>query len=141
MDRTPQGEIIRRFSTDLSTIDFNVAPMAFGTIHFVGLIVCIIVLIAAITPLFLTPGLLISVVYITIGGLYLSSSRELKRVETSQHDPLHESCNDVMRGSSISEHTDMRIDFWGSILPASTILVVHSWLFGLLTFGSLYAST
>lgn len=98
-DRTPQGQIMNRFSKDIELVDQELASMALGTIHFVGQIISIIILIAIITPAFLIAGMVISAMYFIIGKLYINSSRDLKRLESLQRSPLFQHFGESLTGT------------------------------------------
>jgi ABC-type multidrug transport system fused ATPase/permease subunit len=98
-DQTPHGQIMNRFSKDIETVDQEIASMLFGTIHFVGSVICILVLIAIITPAFIFAGVFISLIYFVIGKLYINSSRDLKRIESVQRSPLYQHFSETLAGT------------------------------------------
>lgn len=73
---------MNRFSKDIGTVDQEIASIALGKIHFVGSVICILILIAIITLAFIVAGIFISLIYWIIGKLYINSSRDLKRIES-----------------------------------------------------------
>lgn len=99
-DATPLGQIMNRFSKDIEAIDQEVAPVAVGFVHCLFSIVTIIVLISAITPGFLIAGFFITILYFLIGRFYISSSRDLKRLESIQRSPLYQQFGETMSGTT-----------------------------------------
>jgi len=97
-DQTPNGQIMNRFSKDIETVDQELASMALGTIHFVGSVICILILIAIITPAFIIASVFISLIYFIIGKLYINSSRDLKRIESIQRSPLYQHFGETLAG-------------------------------------------
>lgn len=99
-DATPLGQIMNRFSKDIEAIDQEVAPVAVGFVHCLFSIITIIVLISAITPGFLIAGFFITILYFLIGRFYISSSRDLKRLESIQRSPLYQQFGETMSGTT-----------------------------------------
>jgi len=97
-DSTPLGQLMNRFSKDLEAIDQEVAPIAVGVLGCLATVVCIVVLISVITPRFLIAALFISVTYFAIGKFYLSSSTDLKRLESVQRSPLYQQFGETLSG-------------------------------------------
>jgi ABC-type multidrug transport system fused ATPase/permease subunit len=99
-DATPLGQIMNRFSKDIEAIDQEVAPVAVGFVHCLFSIITIIILISAITPGFLIAGFFITILYFLIGRFYISSSRDLKRLESIQRSPLYQQFGETMSGTT-----------------------------------------
>lgn len=97
-DSTPLGQLMNRFSKDLEAIDQEVAPIAVGVLGCLATVVCIVVLISVITPRFLIAALFISITYFAIGKFYLSSSTDLKRLESVQRSPLYQQFGETLSG-------------------------------------------
>jgi ABC-type multidrug transport system fused ATPase/permease subunit len=97
-DSTPLGQIMNRFSKDIESVDQEIAPVAVGVVHCLASILTIIVLISAITPGFLIPGIFISILYFLIGKFYINSSRDLKRLESIQRSPLYQQFGETLSG-------------------------------------------
>jgi ABC-type multidrug transport system fused ATPase/permease subunit len=97
-DSTPLGQLMNRFSKDIESVDQEVAPVAIGVVHCLGSIVTIVILISIITPGFLIPGTFITILYGLIGRFYLSSSRDLKRLESVHRSPLYQQFGETLSG-------------------------------------------
>ena len=108
-DSTPLGQIMNRFSKDVENIDQEIAPVAVGVVHCGASIITIVVLISAIMPAFLIAGFFISILYFLIGRFYISSSRDLKRLESVQRSPLYQQFGETLSGmTTIRAYGDER---------------------------------
>jgi len=99
-DTTPLGRIMNRFSKDIEVIDQEVALVAVDFVHCLFSLITIIILISAITPGFLIAGFFIMIIYFLIGRFYISSSRDLKRLESIQRSPLYQQFGETMSGTT-----------------------------------------
>ncbi|KAK2748935.1 hypothetical protein FQN57_007218 [Myotisia sp. PD_48] len=97
-DSTPLGRIMNRFSKDIESIDQEVAGTAIGMMHCAAAVVMIVILISIITPGFLIAGVFITMIYFGLGLFYLSSSRDLKRLESIQRSPLYQQFGETLNG-------------------------------------------
>ncbi|KAA8641709.1 uncharacterized protein ATNIH1004_011845 [Aspergillus tanneri] len=97
-DSTPLGQIMNRFSKDVEAVDQEVAPVVIGMLHFLASVIIIVVLISVITPGFLVAAVFITLIYFTLGAVYLNSSRDLKRLESVQRSPLYQQFGETLNG-------------------------------------------
>ncbi|KAF2272314.1 P-loop containing nucleoside triphosphate hydrolase protein [Westerdykella ornata] len=97
-DQTPLGQLMNRFSKDIEAVDQEVAPVAIGVVHCLASIITIVILISVITPGFLIAGTFITILYALIGRFYLSSSRDLKRLESVTRSPLYQQFGETLTG-------------------------------------------
>ncbi|KXL50173.1 hypothetical protein M433DRAFT_151473 [Acidomyces richmondensis BFW] len=108
-DSTPLGQIMNRFSKDIESVDQEIAPVAVGVVHCLASIITIVVLISVITPGFLVAAFFITILYFLIGMFYISSSRDLKRLESVQRSPLYQQFGETMSGmTTIRAYGDER---------------------------------
>ena len=108
-DSTPLGQIMNRFSKDIESVDQEIAPVAVGVVHCAASIITIVILISVITPGFLIAGVFITILYFLIGRFYISSSRDLKRLESIQRSPLYQQFGETMSGmTTIRAYGDER---------------------------------
>ena len=108
-DSTPLGQIMNRFSKDIESVDQEIAPVAVGVVHCLASIVTIVVLISVIMPYFLIAGFFITILYFLIGRFYISSSRDLKRLESVQRSPLYQQFGETLSGmTTIRAYGDER---------------------------------
>ncbi|OJJ48393.1 hypothetical protein ASPZODRAFT_140688 [Penicilliopsis zonata CBS 506.65] len=97
-DSTPLGQLMNRFSKDVEAVDQEIAPVTIGMMHSLASVIMIVVLISVITPGFLVAGVFITMVYTALGIVYLSSSRDLKRLESVQRSPLYQQFGETLNG-------------------------------------------
>jgi len=97
-DVTPLGRIINRFSSDMETIDQNVAPSGSFLLYSIVATVFVILLISYVTPLFLVPGCVIAAIFYFIGTFYLESSRDMKRLNSVSRSPIYVQFNESVNG-------------------------------------------
>ena len=97
-DTTPLGQLMNRFSKDIEAVDQDVAPIAVGALGCLFSMISIIVLISVITPGFLIAGFFIAIIYSLVGHFYLTSSRDLKRLESVQRSPLYQQFGETLSG-------------------------------------------
>ncbi|KAF2719869.1 bile acid-transporting ATPase [Polychaeton citri CBS 116435] len=120
-DSTPLGQIMNRFSKDIEAVDQEIAPVAVGVVHCLASILTIIVLISAILPGFLIAAVFITFLYFMIGRFYISSSRDLKRLESVQRSPLYQQFGETLSGmTTIRAYGDERRFIRDNLLRINT---------------------
>ena len=72
--------------------------MLLGYQNAVFSVMTIWILISVITPAFLLPGLIISLIYYIISKLYIHAARDLKRLESVQRTPLYQNFEEAFTG-------------------------------------------
>ena len=82
-DTTPLGRIVNRFSKDIDTIDSTIPHTIRGWLLCLLAVVTTFLLIGFETPIFLLVILPIAIIYYFIQKFYVSTSRQLKRLEVS----------------------------------------------------------
>jgi ABC-type multidrug transport system fused ATPase/permease subunit len=92
------GQLIGLFSSDMRTVDQDLAVLAIATLHFVGSLVATTILIVAISPQFFFPAILISLVYYFIAKVYISSSSGLKALESTCQSPVLQHLGETLSG-------------------------------------------
>ncbi|KAE8155606.1 multidrug resistance-associated protein [Aspergillus tamarii] len=97
-DSTPLGQLMNRFSKDIETVDQEIVPAAIGMLHFLAKVIVIVVLISVTTPWFLVAAVFITLIYFTLGAVYLNTSRDLKRLESVQRSPLYQQFGETLNG-------------------------------------------
>ncbi|KAJ2962176.1 hypothetical protein NQZ79_g2672 [Umbelopsis isabellina] len=97
-DVTPLGRIINRFSSDMETIDQNVAPSGSFLLNSIVATIFVVLLISWVTPLFLIPGFVIAAIFWFIGTFYLESSRDMKRLNSVSRSPIYVQFNESVNG-------------------------------------------
>ncbi|OBZ89252.1 ATP-dependent bile acid permease [Choanephora cucurbitarum] len=97
-DTTPLGRIVNRFSSDLATIDQEVGPSLSFLLFSIVATLCVILLVSSVTPAFLIPGAVIAVMFWAIGSYYLSTSRDMKRLNSVSRSPIYVQFNESVNG-------------------------------------------
>lgn len=94
---TPVGRLINRFSKDLSDIDTGVmwTVIRFGTLIFSA--VSSLIIVSYVTPQFLF-AIVLQFFYSWFAKIYLSSSRELKRIESVSSSPIYAQFSEMING-------------------------------------------
>lgn len=94
---TPVGRLINRFSKDLSDIDTGVmwTVIRFGTLIFSA--VSSLIIVSYVTPMFLF-AIVLQFFYSWFARIYLSSSRELKRIESVSSSPIYAQFSEMING-------------------------------------------
>jgi ABC-type multidrug transport system fused ATPase/permease subunit len=92
------GQLIGLFSSDMRTVDQDLAVLAIATLHFVGSLIATTILIVVITPQFFFPAILISLVYYFIAKVYISSSSGLKALESTRQSPVLQHLGETLSG-------------------------------------------
>jgi ATP-binding cassette subfamily C (CFTR/MRP) protein 1 len=87
-DTTPLGRILNRFSKDINAIDDSLPSTLSWAMRTTFGVVSPILVIAIVTPFFLTLLLPLSFIYKHVQQLYLRSSRELQRLESVSRSPV-----------------------------------------------------
>ncbi|KAF9942386.1 hypothetical protein BGZ65_001426 [Modicella reniformis] len=97
-DTTPLGRIMNRFTKDIETVDQEVAPIASGFLFDLLGTITVVLVITYVTPQFLLPAFLISILFVIMATLYLRSSRELKRIESITKSPIFSHFGESLSG-------------------------------------------
>jgi ABC-type multidrug transport system fused ATPase/permease subunit len=87
-DRTPLGRILNRFSKDFETIDSNIPNDVLNFVTEWVTIISSMLTVSAVLPIFLVPMLMVASTNILLGIKFVSTSRELKRMDSVSRSPL-----------------------------------------------------
>lgn len=98
-DTTPAGRILNRFSGDVYTVDETLMPTLASLLVQVFSVVGTIAVIASATPLFLTLLLPLSLVYAYTQRYYVSTSRELQRLNSASRSPIFAQFSEALAGA------------------------------------------
>ncbi|KAJ2805337.1 hypothetical protein H4R20_002130, partial [Coemansia guatemalensis] len=99
-DVTPMGRIINRFSSDLEKCDENLPQSASNMANIVTGLIAAAVIIGYTTPLTLVLAIPLTYFYLNIQRRYLSSSRELRRLESTTRSPVIAQFQESINGVS-----------------------------------------
>ncbi|KAF7329693.1 hypothetical protein MKEN_00232500 [Mycena kentingensis (nom. inval.)] len=97
-DTTPQGRILNRFGKDIDTIDSslssNIQLVSSSLIGFIAAVATVTI----VFPAFLIPALFIGYFYYNITVGYLSTGRDLRRMEANSRSPIYSDFGEVLQG-------------------------------------------
>ena len=97
-DTVPTGRILNRFTSDLDTIDQMIPTEILDfTWCFIECIV-VILLICVTTPYFIVVIIPLLVIYFLIQKIYISSSRQLKRLYSISKSPIFSQFTETTNG-------------------------------------------
>ncbi|KNZ48830.1 hypothetical protein VP01_538g8 [Puccinia sorghi] len=108
-DTVPMGRVLNRLSTDVRTVDRDLADALIYMAEDVLSTIAILVVVVAVLPM----GFLVSImgaclIYVAIGYLYLASTREIKRSESTSRSPVISLCTECLGGvTSIRAYGDI----------------------------------
>ncbi|KAJ9087838.1 hypothetical protein DSO57_1029157 [Entomophthora muscae] len=97
-DTTPLGRIMNRFSKDQSSIDETLPRNFGGYIGTLMRVIFVVVVISYSTPPFLALVVVLGIFYFKIQGYYLTSSRELKRLDSVTRSPIFSHFQETLGG-------------------------------------------
>uniref|UniRef100_A0A1I8HGU7 ABC-type glutathione-S-conjugate transporter n=1 Tax=Macrostomum lignano TaxID=282301 RepID=A0A1I8HGU7_9PLAT len=98
-DTTPVGRIVNRFSRDIETID-NLLPQMFRSwISTFFNVMSTIVVISFSTPAFMSVIVPLGVLYVFVQRFFISTSRQLKRIESTTRSPIYTHFSETVTGT------------------------------------------
>ncbi|XP_036368003.1 canalicular multispecific organic anion transporter 2 [Octopus sinensis] len=110
-DTTPIGRIINRFSRDIDIVDNTLAFIIRRWLQIVLQSIGTIIIIGYSTPDFLVVVLPIMLVYYIIQTVYIPSSRQLKRLESTTKSPIYTHFSESISGSSMIRAFNIEQEF------------------------------
>ncbi|XP_047488964.1 multidrug resistance-associated protein 1-like isoform X5 [Penaeus chinensis] len=99
-DMTPIGRIVNRFSKDLDTIDVLLPSNLRAWVSCLIAVIATFVAIIYATPVFVLVMLPTMIIYYFVQGLYVSTSRQLKRIESVSRSPIYSHFQETIQGAS-----------------------------------------
>ncbi|GJJ73138.1 hypothetical protein EMPS_05496 [Entomortierella parvispora] len=97
-DVTSSGKIVNRFSHDVTSIDMDL-PLQFLNFLFIAMMALnILILCIMATPYFAIIMLPLGYCYYWLGGFFLVSSRELKRLDSAARSPMYAHFGETLSG-------------------------------------------
>ncbi|KAF9416233.1 hypothetical protein BGZ94_010270 [Podila epigama] len=97
-DVTSSGKIINRFSHDIQGVDFDLPLAMLNCIFIVMSMIVIFAFSIAASPYFAIILVPIGYIYYLLGGFYLVSSRELKRLDSAARSPMYAHFGETLSG-------------------------------------------
>ncbi|KDN52874.1 hypothetical protein K437DRAFT_292771 [Tilletiaria anomala UBC 951] len=98
-DKTPVGRVMNRLSKDMEAIDQEAAGDCVFFLDVFLQSIAIIGIVVFALPIFGALSIVIVGVYFAIGALYITSSRDLKRIESVQRSPIFTLVGEIIGGS------------------------------------------
>ena len=99
-DTTPIGRTLNRFTKDLDTVDVSLRfNFRFLLLTFFRSIVSIVIFCIE-TPLFVVAAFPIGFFYVYIQKIYVASSRQLKRLESTTRSPIYSHFSETVQGAT-----------------------------------------
>ncbi|KAJ1986256.1 hypothetical protein EDC05_006361, partial [Coemansia umbellata] len=99
-DTTPIGRIINRFSSDLQVINRGAINTLISWFAKVASLITVFVVISSVIPMFISVAVVIMIVYAGVGYYYLSTLRELKRLQANSAAPVISLFSEMVNGIS-----------------------------------------
>ncbi|XP_053206592.1 ATP-binding cassette sub-family C member 3-like [Panonychus citri] len=99
-DTNPIGRIVNRFSKDIDVIDTGLPMVLNHWILCLFEVISACIIICINTPLFIITLIPITIIYIFIQRIYVSSSRQLKRLESVTRSPIYSHFGETLNGVS-----------------------------------------
>lgn len=98
-DTTPAGRILNRFAGDMYTVDEMLMPTVASLASTLCTVIGTVVVIASATPLFLLLLLPLLFIYLYTQRYYVSTSRELQRLDSASRSPIVAQFGEALGGA------------------------------------------
>ncbi|XP_074647217.1 multidrug resistance-associated protein 1-like isoform X2 [Tubulanus polymorphus] len=99
-DVTPLGRIMNRISKDMDIVDVNVPLCLRIWLATVSMVLGTIIIVCYSTPIFIAILVPLAIFYYMIQRLYISTSRQLKRIEAVKRSPIFSAFGESVVGAS-----------------------------------------
>ncbi|XP_046577436.1 multidrug resistance-associated protein 1-like isoform X2 [Haliotis rubra] len=100
-DTTPTGRIVNRFSQDMDTIDTRMPSLVEYAGNTMFQVLSSIIVISYTTPIFLVVVIPLVILYAFIQRFYVTTSRQLKRLESKARSPIYNHFGETLSGASV----------------------------------------
>lgn len=97
-DTTPQGRILNRFGKDIDVLDNTMSMILRGWISCLLGVTSTFLIITYTTPIFILPISLMLICYYFVQRVYVSCSRQLKRLESTSRSPIYSHFGETVNG-------------------------------------------
>ena len=98
-DTNPTGRILNRFSSDIDTLDGDIPNGINDCLWCFFDVLAIIVVITSATPMFITVLFPIGILYVLVTKLYMTSARQVKRIESISKSPIYAHFSESLTGA------------------------------------------
>ncbi|KAL7635871.1 UNVERIFIED_CONTAM: hypothetical protein RMT77_013688 [Armadillidium vulgare] len=99
-DTNPIGRILNRFSKDLDTLDNTLPWNLRSWLMCVGQVIATLVVICYATPIFIAVLIPTMILYYFVQLVYVTTSRQLKRIESVSRSPIYSHFGETIQGAS-----------------------------------------
>ncbi|XGW32572.1 hypothetical protein V3C99_017265 [Haemonchus contortus] len=99
-DITPIGRVLNRFGKDMESVDTTLPGSIRSMIMTVFNVIATLVVIVIATPVVAIPFLFLAVFYIIVLRFYVSTSRQLKRLESASRSPIYSHFQESIQGAA-----------------------------------------
>ncbi|CAG2109458.1 unnamed protein product [Medioppia subpectinata] len=99
-DTTPIGRILNRFSRDMDSVDVSLVVSIRMTITLFLRLFVAVFMISFKTPIVLTAIIPLSFIFCYIQKIYIPSSRQLKRIDSTTRSPIYSHFSETINGST-----------------------------------------
>jgi ABC-type multidrug transport system fused ATPase/permease subunit len=97
-DTTPIGRILNRFAKDVETIDSTIPNDLINFIIQWIIIFSSIITVSFVLPVFIFPMILVAAANIALGIMFVSTSRELRRMDSVSRSPMFSHFSETLVG-------------------------------------------
>lgn len=108
-ERTPIGRVLNRFSSDIETLDKNLADSLGSFLECALNAAAVVAVVAAHAPFLLLGLLPLLALAAWVARAYLACSRELKRLEAVSRSPIYSHFSETVGGVSIVVRVRVRV--------------------------------
>ena len=110
-DTNPKGRIVNRFAKDIDLVDGNI-PLTFGALMRLGFgVFGVIIVISTTLPIFIAIIIPITIAYYFLQRFYVSTSRQLRRLESSTRSPVYSLFGEAVSGVSTVKAYGLQEEF------------------------------
>ncbi|XP_071454835.1 multidrug resistance-associated protein 1-like [Hetaerina americana] len=99
-DTTPLGRILARFSKDLDVMDSSLPSVITDIVYCAFEVMATMFVISYSTPMFLMVVFPIGIIYYFVQRFYITTSRQLKRLESISRSPIYSHFGESISGAS-----------------------------------------
>lgn len=100
-ETTPQGRILNRFTQDTNTVDEKLVVTFASLLTNSYTVIGTLVLVTAVTPAFLIAVIPLCICYFFVQRYYVSTSRELQRLESVSRSPVFALFSETLTGATV----------------------------------------
>ena len=99
-DTTPTGRLLNRFTKDIDVLDVNMRMNLRQLLNAVLKTSVTVIILLMQTPFFLVAFIPLMLVYLFVQRVYIASSRQLKRIESTSKSPVYTHFSETVTGST-----------------------------------------